>query len=316
MKKVMNHKILTMSHHHHHSQHNINAKEQNIYIIAIALNLLFVIVETTFGVIGNSLGLIADAGHNLGDVFSLILALFALRLAMTHGTKRFTYGYRKCSILISLLNAIILLVAVGGIMLESVQRLTEMTGSDTDGNSFNNGSLISWTAGIGIVINGLTAWMLHKDHHDINTRGAYLHMLADTLVSAGVVVSGIIITYTNWIIIDPIISLAIAVVILVSTWNLLSESIRMSIDAVPEGVNTDEIKLMISSIDGVNDVHHIHIWAISTNENALTAHVVINDKQQMEVITDIIKRCLHEHNIQHSTIELETSLSHCHEHEC
>lgn len=212
-----------MAHHHHHDHihgHIADSGQQKVYVIAIILNMLFVIVEAAMGLVGDSLGLIADAGHNLGDVFSLLLALIAVRLAMTHGTKRFTYGYRKSSVLISLLNAIILLVAVGGIMLESIQRILSWTDSSLDADSFNNGALISWTAGIGIVINGLTAWMLHRSQHDINARGAYLHMLADTLVSVGVVISGIIITYTSWTLIDPLVSIVIAAIILVSTCSL------------------------------------------------------------------------------------------------
>lgn len=308
-----------MAHHHHHDHihgHIADSGQQKVYVIAIILNMLFVIVEAAMGLVGDSLGLIADAGHNLGDVFSLLLALIAVRLAMTHGTKRFTYGYRKSSVLISLLNAIILLVAVGGIMLESIQRILSWTDSSLDADSFNNGTLISWTAGIGIVINGLTAWMLHRSQHDINARGAYLHMLADTLVSVGVVISGIIITYTSWTLIDPLVSIVIAAIILVSTCSLLSESIRMSIDAVPEGVNPDEISALISSVDGVSEVHHLHIWAISTTENALTAHIVIDDRQHLEQITDTVHQLLRQHHIHHSTLELETPLSHCCEHQC
>ena len=227
--------------HHHHHAHAIE-KLSTIYIVAVALNLLFVIVEAVAGFIGNSLGLLSDAGHNLSDVFSLLLAMIALKLASSHATKRFTYGHRKASVLISLLNAIILLVAVGAIIVESIDKF------------FNpgevNGSLIIWTAAVGIVINGVTAWVLSRQNqHDINTRGAFLHMLADTLVSVGVVVSGVVINLTGWTIVDPIIGLVIAVVILVSTWSLLSESLRMSTDAVPEGFDADDIRNRISAQD-------------------------------------------------------------------
>ena len=290
---------------------------QKIYVAAIWLNVLYVIVEVSIGLFGNSLGLIADAGHNLSDVFSLILALIAVKLALTHGTKRFTYGYRKSSILIALLNAIILLVAVGAIMLESVERIYEICTQSVDVlDSFNNGALISWTAGVGILVNGVTTLMLHSHQHDINAKAAYLHMLSDTLVSVGVVVSGLIIAFTNLSIIDPIISLAISIIILVSTCKLLGESIRMSIDAVPEGINPEEIKGMIESVEGVSDVHHIHIWPISTTETALTAHVAIADKQQLEKITESIKESLKLHGIAHSTLEMETPQSICHDREC
>lgn len=308
-----------MEHHHHHHHHThvspSDSRQQKIYLFAIILNLLFVFAEAGIGLFGNSLGLLADAGHNLGDVFSLLLALIAVRLAATHGTKRFTYGYRKSSILIAFLNAIILLVAVGGIVVESIDKIRDFFAVNGQQPTVN-GELITWTAAIGILINGFTAWMLSRGQHDINSRGAYLHMLADTLVSVGVVISGIIITYTGWSLIDPIISLVIAAVILISTWNLLMESGRMSIDAVPEGTNPDEIHSLISDVDGVSDVHHLHIWAISTSEVALTAHVVIEDKNTMESTVEEIKSLLSSHGISHSTIEIETPLSHCHHHEC
>lgn len=302
-------------HHHHHGGEMFagNRKQTRVYWISIVLNLAFVGVEALMGFIGDSLGLLADAGHNLGDVFSLLLALIAVRLSATHGTKRFTYGYRKSSVLISLLNAIILLVAVGGIIVESIRRLSE-TSDVTD--SFNNGSLISWTAGIGIIINGLTAWMLSRGQKDINQRGAYLHMLADTLVSVGVVLSGLVISITGWNVVDPLVSIAIAGIILWSTWGLLSESVRMSIDAVPEGISTDEVSKDICDIDGVMDVHHIHIWAISTNEIAMTAHVMIGNKDRMEKIVKDVKEKVRKRGIRHSTIEVETEISGCEEREC
>ncbi len=294
-----------LHHHHHHAIERLST----IYIIAVALNLAFVIVEAIAGIVGHSLGLLSDAGHNLSDVFSLLLAMIALKLASSHATRRFTYGHRKASVLISLLNAIILLVAVGAIMVESVRKF--MHPSDV------NGTLIIWTAAVGIVINGLTAWALSRQQqHDINTRGAFLHMLADTLVSIGVVVSGVVINLTGWTIVDPIIGLVIAVVILVSTWSLLAESLRMSTDAVPEGFDVEEIKQRIESQEGVLNVHHMHIWPISTTETALTCHVVIPSSDRLEEVTDRVKQLLDDLGIHHSTLELETTSSHCHEHEC
>ena len=275
----------------------------------MALNLLFVIVEAVASVVGNSIGLLSDAGHNLSDVFSLLLAMIALKLASSHATKRFTYGHRKASVLISLLNAIILLVAVGAIIVESIDKFFHPTEV--------NGTLIIWTAAVGILINGLTAWALSRQQqHDINTRGAFLHMLADTLVSVGVVVSGIVIHYTGWMVIDPIIGLVIAVVILVSTWDLLSESLRMSTDAVPEGFDVEEITKKIESQEGVLNVHHVHIWAIPTTETALTAHIVIPEATMLEEVTDRVKELLDALGIHHSTLELETKSSHCHDHDC
>ena len=296
------------SHHHHHHSHAIE-RLSTIYIIAVALNLLFVIVEAAAGFIGHSLGLLSDAGHNLSDVFSLLLAMIALKLASSHATKRFTYGRRKASVLISLLNAIILLVAVGAIIVESIDKFSHPAEV--------NGELIIWTATVGIVINGLTAWALSRQQqHDINTRGAFLHMLADTLVSVGVVVSGVVIKYTGWTVVDPIIGLAIAVVILFSTWSLLAESLRMSTDAVPEGFDVDEIKQKIESLEGVQNVHHLHVWPISTTETALTAHVVIPSSDMLDDVTDRAKAMLDSMGIHHSTLELETKSSHCQQHEC
>lgn len=294
--------------HHHHHAHTIE-KLSTIYIVAVALNLLFVIVEAVAGFIGNSLGLLSDAGHNLSDVFSLLLAMIALKLASSHATKRFTYGHRKASVLISLLNAIILLVAVGAIIVESIDKFFNP--------SEVNGSLIIWTAAVGIVINGVTAWVLSRQNqHDINTRGAFLHMLADTLVSVGVVVSGVVINLTGWTIVDPIIGLVIAVVILVSTWSLLSESLRMSTDAVPEGFDADDIRNRISAQEGVLNVHHLHIWAISTTETALTCHIVIPEASMLEEVTDRVKELLDGIGIHHSTLELETKSSHCKDVNC
>ena len=262
------------AHHHHHTQQLTSLS--GVFILSIILNLAFVLVETGVGIGTGSLGLLSDAGHNLSDVFSLLLALIAFRLSTSHATKRFTYGYRKSSVLISLLNAIILLVAVGVILVESVHKLMDISSIDL------NGSAISWTAGVGILVNGFTAWLLMKQQsHDVNTRGAFLHMLADTLVSVGVVISGLVISWTGWGWIDPVIGILIAIVILVSTWKQLSESLRLSIDAVPESIDPDEIREEMKEVSGVADVHHLHIWPISTTQVALTAHLVLEDLSDM-----------------------------------
>lgn len=312
--EIKNKKRHSMSHehqHHDHGHHHHHAIEKlsTIYIVAVALNLAFVIVEAVAGFIGHSLGLLSDAGHNLSDVFSLLLAMIALKLATSHATKRFTYGHRKASVLISLLNAIILLVAVGAIIVESINKFIHPAEV--------NGTLIIWTAAVGIVINGVTAWVLgRQQQHDINTRGAFLHMLADTLVSVGVVVSGVVINLTGWTVVDPLIGLVIAVVILVSTWSLLAESLRMSTDAVPEGFDVEEITKQLEAQEGVINVHHVHIWPISTTETALTAHIVIQKSSMLEEVTDCLKEHLDGLGIHHSTLELETKSSHCHDHDC
>ena len=273
------------------------------------LNLLFVAVEAATGFLSDSVGLLSDAGHNLSDVFSLLLAMLAFRLSMSRATRKFTYGYRKTSVLISLLNAIILLVAVGAIISESIRKFRDPAPVD--------GAAVIWTAAAGILVNGITALMLMKQQkHDINTRGAFLHMAADTLVSVGVVVSGIIITVTGFTAIDPIVGLVVAAVILFSTWKLLVESLRMSIDAVPENIDPDNIKSMISDEPGVAGVHHLHIWPISTTEAALTAHVVISDIGRMEEIKDSVKHRLSDAGIRHSTLEIETADTRCRDYEC
>ena len=295
-------------HHHHHHAHEVSADLGGIYVLSIILNLGFVLVEAGVGLKFGSLGLLSDAGHNLSDVFSLILAMIAFRLAATHSTKKYTYGYRKSSVLISLLNAIILLVAVGAIIIESIHKFANPAEI--------NGAAISWTAGIGILVNGLTTILLMRHQkHDINTRGAFLHMAADTLVSIGVVISGLVIMWTGWSVIDPIISLVIAGIILVSTWSLLRESLRMSIDAVPESVDVDEIQEILESADGVRSMHHMHIWPVSTTETALTAHLVVDDLSRSGEIRRSLKEKLAEEGIRHCTLEIELE-GECNEQSC
>lgn len=285
-------------HHHHHPEVADIASLRGIYLISIALNLAFVLVEAGIGLWKGSLGLLSDAGHNLSDVFTLVLALIAFRLTQSHSSKKFTYGYRKGSILISLLNAILLLVAVGAILAESVHKLRHPVPID--------GSAVAWTAGIGIIVNGLTAFLLMKHQkNDINTRGAFLHMAADTLVSVGVVISGILISLTNWTFIDPVIGIVIALVILVGTWQLLSESVRLTIDAVPESIDPDAVRQAIEAEEGVDSVHHLHIWAISTTETALTAHLVIEPQAEQENVVRRVKQKLSEKGIGHATLETE-----------
>lgn len=300
-----------MHHHHHHHHHHIEVGSDTtrLFVFCILLNLLFVGVEAGVGLWQHSLSLLSDAGHNLSDVFSLVLVLVALRLSKVKSNRHFTYGYKKSTVLISLLNAIILLIAVGAIIIESIHKFTEPAEV--------NGAVISWTAGAGIIINGLTALLLMRSQKsDLNVRGAYLHMVADTLVSVGVVISGIVISVTGWNVIDPIVSLLIAIVILFSTWNLLADSLRLSLDGLPEGINLDEIDEKLKSDSHVIDVHHVHVWAISTTENALTAHIVIDDIGYMEEVKERLKTILDHHHIAHSTLEFETRESHCHAHDC
>ena len=293
---------------HHHSHSHVitdTSRLTKAFLWGIGLNVMYVVVETVFGFLYNSMGLLSDAGHNLGDVAALVLSLIAIRLAMKKTDSHFTYGYKKSTILISLLNAIILFVAVGFIVVESVEKI--ITPQAVDGLG------VAWIAGIGVIVNGATMLFFRKDQEgDLNVKGAYLHMLADALVSVGVVVSGIIIHFTNWYIIDPIVGLIVAVVIILSAWELLRESLRLAIDAVPAGISVDEIREALMENPEVTDVHHIHIWAVSTTENALTAHIKVKDILKEEDIKKSLKSILAKYNIPHSTLEFELSDTPCH----
>lgn len=296
---------------HHHDHHHVaadNGQMRKVLWAAILLNLLFVGVEASVGIWQDSLSLLSDAGHNLSDVFSLALVIVGLHLVQVHSNSRYTYGYKKSTVLISLANAILLLVAVGIIIAESVHKLSEPVAID--------GSVISWTAGVGILINGLTTLLLMRGQKDdLNIRGAFLHMAADTLVSIGVVISGIVISFTGWFIIDPIISIVIAIVILASTWELLRGSMRLALDGVPEGIEIEEVVEAMRGTDHVIDVHHLHIWAMSTTENALTAHVVIDDEHEASTVRKALKEALCAQGITHATIEIEND-GDCCEKEC
>lgn len=290
--------------HHHHVPEikSLNA----IFIFGITLNLVFVIVEFLAGYFSDSVGLISDAGHNLSDVASLVLAMMAYRLAKVKANKHYTYGFKKGTVLVSLTNAVLLLIAIGFIIKESIEKFIHPQPVE--------GGVIIWVAAIGVVINALTAWLFIKDKEkDLNIKGAYLHMAADTLVSVGVVISGIVIVFTGWYIIDPIIGLLIAVIIVISTWKLLSDSLRLAIDGVPENIHVTEISDLILAIPGVEGAHHIHVWAISTTENALTAHIVIQNIDKMESIKHLLKCELAQKGIQHATLEFEVPGCDCQE---
>lgn len=295
-----------MSHEHSHQHsHAINAESLNkAFIIGIVLNLAFVVIEFAAGFWFDSLALLSDAGHNLSDVVSLVLALLAFRLAKVKANERYTYGYKKSTILVSLLNAVILLVAVGAIVIESIHKLSNP--------AVIPGGAIAWVAGVGVLINAFTAFLFMKDKEkDLNVKGAYLHMAADALVSVGVLVAGIVISRTGWYIIDPIIGLIVAVVILISTWNLLHDSLRLTLDGVPTSIDSQKVVEAIRALPGVDDVHHIHIWAISTTENALTAHIVLKQPESMQEVKHLIRHRLEDFGIGHATLEFEVPGEHC-----
>lgn len=280
------------------------------FVIGIILNVSFVVVELVIGFISHSLSLVADAWHNLGDAASLGLSLLAFRLSKIKSNEHFTYGYRKSTILASLANAILLMIAVGVIGYEAVQRL--LAPEPTQGGK------MALVAGIGILVNGFTAWLFMKDKDkELNMKGAYLHMASDAVVSLGVVIAGFIILYTGWTWVDPLISLAIMIIIVLGTWNLLKDSLRLSMDGVPAGIDLDKVRTVALRIPGIKDIHHIHIWAMSTTTNALTAHLVTENNLTDDRLTWLKKTLKHdlEHlNIQHVT--LETEAKNCETEDC
>lgn len=298
--------MCTKEHEHTHHNHHIQAVSSlnRAFIIGISLNLLFVVIEFIAGYYSNSMGLVSDAGHNLSDVTSLALALLAFRLAGVKPNAQYTYGYRKSTILVSLFNAVLLLTAVIFIVIESIDKLLypkPVVGSN-----------IIIVAAIGVVINAFTAFLFIKGKDkDINVKGAYFHMMADALVSVGVVVSGIIIMYTNWYFIDAAIGLVIAVIITYSTWSLLQDSIRLSLDGVPTGIDISLVLDKMKQNLDIKDIHHVHIWAISTTETAITAHVMLKDISKMEEVKLFLKNICREQGIYHATFEFESDGKEC-----
>jgi len=282
------------------------------FVIGIILNFAFVLIEAIIGLAIHSLSLLSDAGHNLADVASLAMALIAFRLMKVKPNEKYTYGYKKTTILLALLNASILLISLGAIGYEAIHRL--MSPEPLPGKT------ISIVAAIGIVINGVTALLfLRGKDSDLNIKSAFLHLLSDAIVSAALVVGGIIIYFTGMYWIDAALSILVALVILFSTWQLLKDSLRLSLDGVPEGIEISKIKKVIDGIKGVKDFHHIHIWAISTTENALTAHLVVDRNSSMDFLEQLkhtIKHELLHQNIQHATLEIELEDNPCDEPDC
>ncbi len=281
--------------HHHHLINNYNRS----FAIGIALNVIFVIIEVGYGLLADSLALIADAGHNFSDVLSLMLAWGASYLSTKHPTHKRTYGLRKVTIMASLVSAVLLLVALGGIAWESIERLSSPEPV--------NGMIIIVVAAIGVVINTATALLFVKGQkHDLNIRAAYLHMAADAAISLGVVVAGIAIMITGWLWLDPLISLFIVLFILIGTWSLLKDSIDLSIDAVPQGIDVHHIKNYLTGLQNVTEIHDLHIWAISTTEVALTVHLVTTHELVDNCFLEKIQAHLHHHcGISHATIQIE-----------
>ena len=289
-----------MNHSHHHHDHA--APDYNrAFAIGVALNVIFVVIEVFYGVLANSLALITDAGHNLSDVLGLLLAWGASYLAGKPPSLRRTYGYSRAPILASMFSGLLLLAAVALISLEAIRRFFEP--------SEPVGQTIMIVAGIGVVINSLTAWFFvsGKDH-DLNIRGAYLHMAADALVSLGVVISGLVIWKFGLKWFDPLSSLLIAVVIFWSTWHLLKDSLNLAVDAVPRDLDPRAVRQWLSGQPGVEGLHDLHIWPMSTTETALTAHLLMPEPPADDAfLHDIARQLQQKFNISHATIQIERS---------
>ncbi len=287
-------------HHHHHPALTYDQTTGRNFILGIALNLAFVLIEAGAGLWLGSLALLSDAGHNLSDVFSLLLALLAFRMMRIQPSQKYTYGYKRMTILVSLVNALLLFVAVAAILWSSVEKILHP--------SPVQGDVVAWVAGIGILVNAFTAYLFFKGKdRDLNVKGAYLHMAADTLVSVGVLVAGVVIQLTGWYIVDPLIGIVVGVAILFSSWGLLRDSMILTLDGVPRGIDPKKVKQTMLDQKGVIGVHHLHIWALSTTENALTAHVVVDDLAEEKEIKHAVKDALAAVGVQHATLELEKS---------
>jgi cobalt-zinc-cadmium efflux system protein len=283
-------------HHHHHAPPDGNSRA---FALAVGLNTLFVAIEFVYGFIANSTALMADAGHNLSDVLGLLLAWGAARLAKSAPNGRYTYGLRSSSILAALANALLLMVACGAIGWEAVHRFSQPAAVE--------GITVSVVAAVGVLVNGFSAWLFmagRKD--DLNVRAAYQHMAADAAISLGVVVSGLAIMFTGWTWLDPLVSLAIVVMIVAGTWSLLRESVRLMMAAVPANVDMGAVRSFLAERPGVSEVHDLHIWAMSTTETALTAHVVMPGGYPGDgIIDDLVAQLRADFAIHHCTLQVE-----------
>lgn len=269
------------------------------FIIGIALNVVFVVVEAAYGISSGSVALVADAAHNLSDVLGLALAWAAFVLAQRKPSRRRTYGLRKTTVLAALANSVLLLVAIGGVSWEAMGRLRAPSRIE--------GGVVMGVAAIGVIINGVSAALFAKGRKgDANLRGAFLHLASDAAVSLGVVVTGAIILRTGWMMLDPIVSLLVSVVILVGTWSLLKQSVNLALDAVPEGIDVEAVNAYLTSLPGVVEVHDLHIWAMSTTETALTAHLVMQTNTcEPRFLGDVGKALHQKFKIEHSTLQVE-----------
>jgi len=285
-------------HSHDHAHPHAPDNLSRAFGLGIALNLTFVVVETAFGFVADSMALVADAGHNLSDVLGLLVAWGAALMARRAPSPRFTYGLKKAPILAALFNSLFLLIAVGAIAAEAVRRLFEPSATD--------GVTVMAVAAVGLVVNGATAWLFARGAQgDINVRGAFLHMAADAAVSLAVIFSGLVILWTGQKWVDPAMSLAVGVVILWSSFGLLKESVWMSLAGVPLGIDVDEVEAALAELDDVEAVHDLHVWPLSTTETALTAHIVTSVADYPDDLLARARAVLQRFKIDHCTIQVE-----------
>jgi len=285
----------------HTHTHHRSANYDRAFAIGIALNVLFVLVEAYYGWQSDSLALLSDAGHNLSDVLGLLIAWGGFYLARLRPSQKHTYGWGRATILAALFNALILLVAIGGIVWEAINRFNHPVTIQAD--------TVMLVAAIGVAINGITAWLfMSGNKNDLNLRGAFLHMAADALVSLGVVIAAALFIFTGWTWLDPAISLVIALVILIGTWDLLRHSLHLSMDGVPVSVDLDKVRDYLSELPGVSEVHDLHVWAMSTSEAALTVHLVMPCGHPGDEFFARVTDTLHDDfAIEHPTIQIEIS---------
>lgn len=291
---------MTTHHHPHSHSHHPAANYDRAFAVGIALNVLFVLVEAYYGWRSDSLALLSDAGHNLSDVLGLLMAWGGFYLARLRPSQKHTYGLGRATIMAALFNALILLVAIGGIVWEAIARLSHPVPIQ--------GGIVMLVAAIGVVINGITAWLfMSGNKHDLNLRGAFLHMAADALVSLGVVIAGALFIWTGWTWLDPAISLVIALVILLGTWGLLRHSLHLSLDGVPASIDLDSVRNYLAELPGVGAIHDLHVWAMSTSEIALTVHLVMpGGHPGDDFLCSIANALHHDFAITHATLQVET----------
>ena len=295
-------------HHHGHGHHHVPADFGRAFAIGIALNAGFVIVEATFGFLYGSMALVADAAHNLSDVLALMLAWGASVAAKQAPSDRFTYGFKSSTILAALANALLLAVAIGAILFETAERFFQP--------SEPQGMVIAIVASVGVAVNTVTAWLFMRGQEDLNIRGAYLHMAADALVSAGVVIAGLTIVFTGFWWIDPLVSFAIVAIVAWATWGLARDSLNMGLLAVPASIDVSEVRAHLADQEGVDAVHDLHIWPMSTTETALTAHLVVPRAPESAAASDTFLRDIADSlderfGICHATIQIERESADC-----